>query len=94
MSKQIRPITALLKKGVHFLFTPNIEAIVREMLAELAASPVAVFPDWNAVEDGSRSFRGCCDASIDGFGATLGQEQPDGSVWPSAYVSRATLDSE
>ena len=35
-----------------------------------------------------------CDASIDGFGATLEQEQPDGSLRPIAYVSRATLDSE
>ena len=46
------------------------------------------------MEDGSRPFRVYCDASIDGFGATLEQEQPDGSVGPVAYVSRATLDSE
>ena len=94
MSKRTRPITALLKKSVKFLFTPSMEVIVRDMFAELAAPPVLVFSDWDAVEDGSRPFRVYCDASIDGFGATLGQYQPDGSVRPITYVSRATLDSE
>ena len=28
------------------------------------------------------------------FGATLEQEQPDGSVTPIAYISRTTLNSE
>ena len=49
MSKRIRPITALLKKGVKFSLTPSMEAIVRDMLAELPAPPVLVFPDWDAV---------------------------------------------
>ena len=66
---------------------------MRDMLAELAVPPALVFPDWDAVEDGSRPFRVHCDASIDGFGATLKQEQPDGSVRSIAYVSGATLDS-
>ena len=94
MSKRIRPITALLKKGVNVLSTLSMEVIVRDMLAELAAPPVLVFPDWDAVEDGSRRFRVYGNASIDGFGTTLEQEQSDGSVRPIAYVSRATHDSK
>ena len=39
MSKRIRPITALLKEDVKFLFTPSMEVIVRDMLAGLAAPP-------------------------------------------------------
>ena len=35
-----------------------------------------------------------CDAYIDSIGATSEQEQPDGSVRPDAYISRATLDFE
>ena len=31
---------------------------------------------------------------VRGFGAALEQEQPDGSVRPIAYISRATLNSE
>ena len=46
------------------------------------------------MEDGSRPFREYTGASIDGFGAMLEQEQPDSSVRPIAYASRATLDSE
>ena len=63
-------------------------------IAELAAPPILVFPNWDAVADGSRPFHVYCDACIDRFGATLEQEQPDGSVRPIAYISRATLDSE
>ena len=94
MSKRIRPITALLKKGVNFFFTPSMGAIARDIVVELAAPPVLVFPDWDALENGSRPFRVYCDASIDDFGATIEKEQPDGSMRPIAYVGRATLDSE
>lgn len=67
---------------------------VRQLLAELATPPVLVYPDWDTVSDGSRPFRLCCDASRDGFGGTLEQEEPDGSVRPIAFVSRASLESE
>ena len=67
---------------------------VRVLLAEIAAPPVLVFPDWDAVIDKSRPFRLHCDASTDGLGATLEQEQPDGSIRPIVYISRATLFNE
>ena len=67
---------------------------MRDILAELTTPPVLVFPDWDAVADGTRPFHVYCDACIDGFGAALEQEQTDGSIKPIAYISRATLDSE
>ena len=94
MARLIRPITALLKKGAAFDFTSTMEATVRDLLAKLAAPPILVFPDWNAVIDMTRSFRLHCDASTAGLGATLEQEQPNGSVRPIVYISRATLDNE
>ena len=94
MARHIRPITALLKKGVAFDFTSAMEDTVRALLAELAAPPIVVFPDWDAVIDTSRPFRLHCDASTAGLGATLEQEQPDGSIRPIVYISRATLDNE
>ena len=93
-TKRIRPITAPLMKGVKLSFTPAMKAIVRGFLAELAAPPVLVFSDWEAVEDGSRPFQVYCDTGIYGFGAMLEQEQTDGSAWPIADVTRATLDSK
>ena len=94
MAKRVRPIAALLKKGATFSFTPPMEEAVRTLLAELAAPPILVFPDWDAVIDKSRPFRLHCDASTDGLGATLEQEQPDGSTQPIVYISRATLANE
>ena len=57
MARHIRPITALLKKGVAFDFASTMEDTVRVLLAELAAPPILVFPDWDAVIDTSRPFR-------------------------------------
>ncbi|CAB1100851.1 unnamed protein product [Ectocarpus sp. CCAP 1310/34] len=94
MAKRVRPLTTLLKKNVKFEFTDSMESAVRQLLAELASPPVLVYPDWDAVSDGSRPFRLYYDASKDGFGGTLEQEQPDGSVRPIVFDSRATLESE
>ena len=71
----LRPINSLLRKGVKFAFTPVMEKLVRDTLAELATPPILVFPNWDAVADGSRPFHVYCDACIDGFGAALEQEQ-------------------
>ena len=56
-ARHIRPITALLKKGVAFDFTSTMEDTVRALLAELAAPPILDFSDWDAVIDTSRPFR-------------------------------------
>ena len=94
LSKRLRPINALLRKGVQFAFTPALETLVREILAELTTPPILDFPDWDAVADGTRPFHVYCDACIDGVESTLAQEQTDGSIKPIAYISRSTLDSE
>ena len=94
MARHIRPITAFLKKDVACDFTSAMEDTVRALLAEFAAPPILVFPDWDAVIDTSRPFRLHCDASTVGLGATLEREQPDGSIRPIVYISRATLDNE
>ena len=65
---------SLLKKGAIFDFTPPMKAAVRGLLAELAAPPTLVFPDWGGVIDRSRPFRLHRDATTDGLGATLEQE--------------------
>ena len=91
MTKRVRSITSLLNNGATFNFTSSMEAALRALLAELAVPPILVFPDWDAVIDKSRPFRLHCDASTDGLGATLEQEQPDGSIHTIFYINRATL---
>ena len=76
------------------MYTDKMTALVKALLATLSKSPTLVFPDWDAVADGSRPLRLCSDACIDGFGACLEQEQLDKSVKPIVYISRATIPSE
>ena len=94
MAKRVRSITSLLKQGAMFNFTPPMKAAVRALLAELAAPLILVFSDWDAVIAKSRPFRLHCDASTYGLGATLEQEQLDGSIHPTVYTRRATLPNE
>ena len=75
MAYHIRPVTALLKKGAAFEFASAVEDTVRTLLAELAAPPILVFPDWDAVIDTSPPLRLHCDASTAGLGAILDNEQ-------------------
>ena len=83
-----------LTQGAKFVFTPAMEAIVRTLLEELSAPPFLVYPDWDSVADNSRPFLLYCDATIDGFGATLEQEEKGGSIRPLVFISCATLESE
>ena len=94
MARLIRPFTALLKKGAAFDFTSTMEDTVRSLLAELATPSILVYPDWDAVIDTTRPFCLHCDASTAGLGATLEQEQPDGSIRSIVYISRVPLDNE
>ena len=71
-----------------------MEDTVRAVLAELAAPPTLVSPDWDAAIDTSRPFRLHCNASTACLGATLEQKHTDGSIHPIVYISRATLDNE
>ena len=71
-----------------------MEDTVRTLLVEIITPPILVFSVWDAVTGKSRPLRLHCDASTDGFGATLKQEQHDGSIHPIVYSSRATLTKE
>ena len=62
LSKRLRPINALLWKGVKFAVTPGMEKLVREILAELTTSPVLLSRDWDVIADGTRPFHVYCDA--------------------------------
>ena len=94
MAARTRPLNSLLQKGVKFEFAPHHERIVREMLDELSSLNVLAFPDFEAAISGSRKFRLVTDASADGLGVVIEQQQPDGSIRPLRYLNRTTLDNE
>ena len=64
------------------------------MLDELSSPNVLAFPDFEAAISESRKFRLVTDASADGLGVVIEQQQPDGSIRPLRYLSRITLDNE
>ena len=59
-----------------------METIVRKRRAELSSPLVLVFPNWDAVTANVCPFLLCWDASVDGFGAILQQEQDDHIMRP------------
>ena len=71
-----------------------MEVIVLDLLKTLTEKPVLCFPNWDAVQDGSRLSQLHTDASLEGFGAVLNQPQLDVSVRPIPYISRSTLPNE
>ena len=93
-AKRIQSITSLLKQGVKFVFTPALETIVRERLAEMSTPPIIVYPNWNAVSDNFRPFLLHCDAGVDGVRATLEQGQDDYTIRPIVFIRRTTIESE
>ncbi|CAB1108996.1 unnamed protein product [Ectocarpus sp. CCAP 1310/34] len=94
LATKVRPLNSLLKQGVPCKYTLGMVKVVKTLLSELAGPPISVFPDWAAIEDNSRPLRLCSDTYIDGVGASLEQEQLDGSVRPIVYISRATVPAE
>ena len=94
LSRRLQQVTKLLIKGVYFAFTAEMETAIREILQVLTKPPLLVYPDFEAVRDGSRKFRLYCDASAADFGATLEQPQKDNTVWPIEHLSRTVLPNE
>ena len=93
LSKRLRPINALLRRGVMF----HSRLLWRTGAGNLggAHDPAGPrFPRLDAVADSSRPFHVYCEVCIDGFVAAFEQEQTGGSIKPIAYIHRATLDSE
>ena len=80
MAARTRPLDFLLRIGVTFEFSPHHERTVREMLDELSSPNVLTFLDFEVAISGSRKFRLVTDASADGLGVVIEQQQPDGSI--------------
>lgn len=94
MAALTRPLNNLLKKGVQFVFTREYVDIVRRLLDKLASPDVLAFPNFDDAIAGVRKFRVITDASTDGLGAVVEQDQPDGTTRPLCFLSRSTLPNE
>ena len=82
------PLTALLRKGVEFLWAGEQQAAFEELVGQLCAGPVLAHPDPNA-----ELFLNT-DASCRGLGAVLAQRDEAQSERVICYVSRALTGAE
>ena len=82
------PLTRLLQKNVPFTWGENEENAFRKLKQKLAEKPVLAIYQVQAKTEVHT------DASKDGLGATLLQEQPDGSMRPVMFYSQRTTDAE
>ena len=94
MAAVTKTLNSLLKKGVKFEFTLEHTQIVQDLYAQLASSRVLAFPDFAASLSGDRPFQLITDASADGLGAVIEQDQSDGTNRPTSFCSRSTLPNE
>lgn len=84
----------LLKKWVAFAFTPAHMEAVQSLLARLSRPDVLAFRDYEAVTSGAQPLCSITDASFDGLGEAIEQEQADGTVRLFCSLSTATLPDE
>ena len=87
-AKTANPLHHLTRKGVCFQWTPECQAAFIELKRRLTTSPVLAYPDF------SRGFDLETDASIQGIGAVLAQQQKDEKLHPIAYASWALSNVE
>ena len=87
-------LNSLLKTGVKVDFTVEHMQIGRALLEQLASRQVMAFPDFAAAISGARPFQLVTDASVDGLGAVIEQEQSDGTTRPTSFLSRSTFPNE
>ena len=90
----MKALNALLKKGVRFEFTAEHTQIAQTLLGKLPSPQVLAFPDFPAAISGDRPFQLITDASTDGLGAVVEQEQSDATTRPLCFLSWATLPND
>ena len=94
MAVILKTLNSLMKTGCRFEFTVEHTQIVQAILAQLTSPQVLAFPDFASAISGDRPFQLVTDASGDGLGAVIEQEQSDGAPRPISFLSRSTLSNE
>ncbi|CAB1110326.1 unnamed protein product [Ectocarpus sp. CCAP 1310/34] len=88
MAAQTRPLNNLLKKGTKFVFGTEHVEIVQRLMDKLSSPNVLAYRD---AISGVRKFRVITDASQDGLGAVIEQDQPDGTTRPLCFLRTVDL---
>ena len=78
----------LTRKDVDFVWTAECDQAFKQLKSLLTDAPVLATPNFD------QKFCLHTDASYEGLGSVLEQEQPDGTTRPVAYASRSLLQHE
>ena len=87
-SQIAQPLHSLTRKDVPFRWTEDCQQAFETLKKKLTEAPVLAYPSFQ------KPFVVETDASHQGLGAILSQEQEDGSIHPVAYASRALSPQE
>ena len=87
-SKRAHPLFQLTRQDTQFQWSELCQNAFDSLKKLLTESPILAFPNFN------REFLLETDASGNGLGAVLAQQQEDGQVRPIAYASRTLQGSE
>ncbi|CAM9819789.1 unnamed protein product, partial [Chrysoparadoxa australica] len=94
MSKKTKCLTDLLKKDVEFCMGEKEISTCKWILKELSRNAVQAYPNFEAAYSGKRRFKLQTDACLDGLGAVLSQDGPDGRERILHCASRTMLPNE
>ncbi|GKB68009.1 reverse transcriptase domain-containing protein [Tanacetum coccineum] len=86
-SKISRPMTHLLKKNTHFIFSEECVQAFQTLKKKLTEAPILIAPDWD------QPFELMCDASDYAIGAVLGQ-RIEKHFRPIHYASKTMTEAE
>ena len=81
----VAPLTALMKKGVPYVWSADCDTAFRVLRETMCSAPILAFPDFRP---GAASFVLDTDASASGMGAVLSQQQ-EGQERVIAYASKS-----
>lgn len=87
-AKIASPLHQLTKKDIKWSWSSECENAFQQLKTVLTTAPTLAYPNFN------QEFVLETDASIQGLGAILSQQQRDHKIHPVAYASRALSPSE
>ena len=87
-AKVAQPLHALTRKDIPFEWTPQCREAFESLKMKLISAPVLSYPKFDS------PFVVETDASIEGLGAVMSQQQADGKLHPVAYASRGLTPGE
>ncbi len=89
-SKIASPLHCLLKKDAAFQWTPQCDVDFTQLKTLLVSAPVLSYPQFHS----DHPFILETDASGEGLGAVLAQQQEDGQIHPIAFSSQSISPHE